>query len=81
MSTGGFIAVYVAKVTTGSSPEHCIKEGKDKVVDPGGPPKLLRILSDAFKQLQLFRHYYNKNLHDERKLTKTNTPYCNTNYK
>ena len=33
MSTGGFIVVYVAKVTTGSSPEHCIKEGKDKVLN------------------------------------------------
>ena len=31
MSTGGFIAVYVAKVTTISSHEHCIKEGKDEV--------------------------------------------------
>ena len=37
-----------------------------------------RILSDAFKQLQLFRHYYNKNLPDERELRKTNTPCCNT---
>ena len=30
MSTGGFIGVYVAKVTMGSSAVQCLKQGKDQ---------------------------------------------------